>query len=307
MLYEVIIVGGGPAGLSAALLLGRCRRKVLLCDSGHYRNGASRAVHGFLTRDGLAPSELRAAARAELAKYAIDVRDVEVLDACVAPGGFVVTLANREEVTTAKLLLATGVADELPAIEGATRFYGRGLHHCPYCDAWEIAGEPLGAYGRGFKGVGLAQALKTWSDRVSLFTNGVARLSPDVRRQLDALGIRVFEQRVEQLEGGDHLSHVRLATGERAECRGLFFNTGQSLASPLAQRLGCRLTPKGVVRTGRLQDTGVNGVYVAGDAARDVQFVVVAAAEGAKAALAINMALQEEERHRTLTGGDAGP
>ena len=300
--YEVVIVGGGPAGLSAALLLGRCRRRVLVCDSGRYRNQASHAVHGFLTRDGISPAALRAEGRAQLQRYGIEIRDVAVEDACTDTGGFRVTLAGGETIAAAKLLLATGVADVLPAVEGAETFYGRGLHHCPYCDAWELSGQPRAAYGRGAQGVGLAQSLKTWSDEVALLTNGPARLTAGVRTDLQALGIRVFEAPLARLEGDDHLTGVRLTTGEIVACRGLFFNTGQYLASPLARRLGCRLTTRGVVHTGRLQDTGIHGLYVAGDAARDVQFAVVAAAEGAKAGLAINRALQAEARNEWLSG-----
>jgi thioredoxin reductase len=269
---------------------------VLVCDSGQYRNWASRAVHGFLTRDGISPEDLRSAARRDLQRYGVDIQPVEVREICRTESGFLVSLDGGTEVEAAKLLLATGVTDELPPIEGARDFYGRGLHHCPYCDAWELADQPLGAYGRGSRGVGLAQSLRTWSDDVSLFTDGHARLDSRTRAELRGLAIRVHEEPIERLEGDGELEFVRMRSGGRVECRGLFFTTGQFLRSPLAQRLGCRLTARGVVRTGRLEDTGVAGVYVAGDASRDVQFVVVAAAEGAKAAIAINTALREEER-----------
>src|SRR5579859_5642523 len=137
-MYEVIIVGAGPAGLSAALLLGRCRRHVLVCDSGEYRNYASRALHGFLSRDGISPGELRHLGREQLHQYeSIELRQARVVDAALQEGHFEVTLEDGTRLETLKLLLATGVRDELPPLAGIEEFYGRGVYHCPYCDGWE--------------------------------------------------------------------------------------------------------------------------------------------------------------------------
>src|SRR5512145_3259015 len=137
--YDVVIVGGGPAGLSAALMLGRCRRRVLVCDTGRPRNRASQSMHGYLTRDGVPPREFVAIAREQLKPYTtVELRDVEVADAECRDGRFVVTLDGGAEIWSRKLLLATGVVDNLPDVAGIGDLYGRSVFHCPYCDAWEL-------------------------------------------------------------------------------------------------------------------------------------------------------------------------
>src|ERR1044072_4531742 len=163
-LFDVIIVGAGPAGLSAAQILGRCRRDVLVCDAGHPRNAASHALHGYLTRDGLAPAEFLRIARDELQRYeTVELRQAEVVDADAVADGFAVKLASGETLKSRKLLLATGVRDELPNIDGVSEFYGPSVFHCPYCDGWEPRDQPLAVSGRGENGSGLALELLLWS------------------------------------------------------------------------------------------------------------------------------------------------
>lgn len=294
--YDAIIVGGGPAGLSAALVLGRCRRRVLVCDGGEPRNAASGAMHGFLTRDGIAPRELLRLAREELRGYGVEYRQVSVSTALRQEKGFVVSLGTGESLACRKLLLATGVRDRLPQIEGTRQFYGRSIFHCPYCDGWEMRDQPVAVYGRGKPGVGLAQSLLTWSQDVVLCTDGPQRLDAAVRARLSSLGIRVISKRITRFEGtGEALERIVFAGGEVLPRRCVFFTTGQDQQCELAGSFGCQFTKKGAVQTDRLQCTNIPGLYVAGDAARDVQFVIVAAAEGAKAAVAINTALQENQ------------
>ena len=291
LIYDVIIVGGGPAGLSAATILGRARRRVVIFDDGKYRNEASRGVHGFLTRDGIHPAELRRIAREQLARYDVEILCNHVTAARREERGFVVTLDSGEVIHSRTLLLATGVRDHLPEIEGVDHFYGCGVFHCPYCDGWEVRDLPLAAYGR--KAAGLAASLKNWSADVILCTAGPVNLKPDESANLERLGIRVYTQPVVRLEGADHLEQIALADGAVVPCRGLFFQTGQSQRCDIAADLGCSFTRKGAVRTGRLERTNIPGLFVAGDASKDVQLAIVAAAEGAKAAIAINTALTE--------------
>ena len=293
--YDALIGGGGPAGLSAALILGRCRRRVILCDTGRPRNAASRALHGFLTRDGIAPAELLRIARRQLARYGTELLRAEVRDARRTRSGFEVVLAGARRLTSRTLLIATGVADRLPPIEGLTALYGRAVFHCPYCDGWEVANRPLAVYGRGRSGMGLALALKTWSRKVALICDGRARLPAAERERLKEQGIPIFEGKVLRLEPRRAGLELVFADGTRLARRAVFFSTGQDMCSDLPKRLGCRFTRKGAVRTDRLERTGVSGLYVAGDASHDVQLAIVAAAEGAKAAFAINRELQEEE------------
>jgi thioredoxin reductase len=291
---DVVIVGGGPAGLSAALVLGRCRRRVLVCDNGHPRNAASRALHGYLTRDGIAPSELLRIGRDELALYGIEMRPVTVVDVQPISEGFSVALETGDAVMTRAVLLATGVRDHLPEIEGMEACYGRSAFHCPYCDGWEVRDRRLVVIGVRGAAAGLALALKTWTDDVTICSNGPARLATRHREQLAAQHIAVQRAPIERLDHeGGQARRLVLKGGAAIECDAVFFATGQSPQCDLPQRLGCEFTRRGTVKTDRLGHTCVPGLYVVGDASRDVQFVVVAASEGAKAGVAINKALQQ--------------
>jgi len=294
-MYDVVIVGGGPAGLSAATILGRARRRVVICDDGRYRNDVSGALHGFLSRDGIHPAELRRIGREQLERYEVELRSVRVTAARVVDGGFEVTLEDGAQLDCRKLLLATGVEDRLPPVEGMERFFGSGVFHCPYCDGWEVRDRPLAAYGAGKNGAGLAVALKAWSADVVLCTDGPAGLRPEEAARLERLGIPVYQQKIARLEGASWLEQIVFRDGLTLPRHALFLSAGQAQRCDLAARLGCILTHKGAIRTGKLEGTNVPGLFVAGDASRDVQLAVVAAAEGAKAAIAIHMALQEED------------
>jgi thioredoxin reductase len=296
-MLDVIIVGGGPAGLSAALLLGRCRRRVLICDAGRPRNGASHGLHGFLTRDGIEPAEFLRLAREQLEPYeTVELQPAEATDARRLASGFEVTLNNGEVISSRKLLLATGVVDDIPAIEGLAELYGRSVFHCPYCDGWEMRDQSLAVYGRGENGLGLALELLLWSRDLVLCTDGPSELSEDERQRLAHHQIRIREDRIRGLEGSDGaLERIVFANGEPLARSAMFFSTGQRQASDLAEKLGCRFTEQGCVDTGEYETTNVPGLYVVGDASRLVQFVIVAASEGAQAAVAINKELMKED------------
>lgn len=294
-MYDVVIVGGGPAGLSAALVLVRCRRRVLVCDAGSPRNARARELHGYLTRDGIPPFDLLKAGRDELRAYGLEPRDVKVTGVTIIPEGFfAITLANGDRVQARTVLIAGGVTDCLPAIPGLDECYGISVHHCPYCDGWEEREKSIAVVGHGAAGTGLSLSLKTWSDRVMLCSNGSARLRPPHREQLTRHNIEVHESRIVRVEH-DHgrVSSLVMSNGDRLACDAIFSTTGQRPQCDLPRALGCALNKQGLVKTDRLGQTHVPGLYVAGDASHDVQFAIVAAAEGAKAAVAINKALQE--------------
>jgi thioredoxin reductase len=213
-------------------------------------------------------------------------------------------MRGAEKVASRTLLLATGVIDELPAIPGAQDFYGVGVHHCPYCDGWEYRDKPLAAYGARGAGLGLALSLLTWSDEVTVVTNGEP-LDAATLAKARRFGVPVRTEKIVELRsrGGkcarndrDPLSQVAFASGPAVHVAAIFFNTARMQRSQLAKQLGCRMNENGGVVHDRRQRTGVVGLYLAGDASFDVQFVVVAAAEGAKAGVAMNRYLQDLDR-----------
>jgi thioredoxin reductase len=264
---------------------------------GNPRNARSSGLHSYLTRDGIAPGEFLELARQELERYpSVELRTVEVVDATGSADGFTVACADGHQLSARKLLLATGVVDDLPDLEGLAPLYGTSIHHCPYCDGWEWREQPLAVYGCGEEGVALALGLTVWTDDLVLCTDGPTRLSEEDLSQLHAQGIEVREDRILRLEGTDgQLERIVFENGELLSRRALFVCSGQHQRSALAQELGARFTSKGAVNTGSCEATEVPGLYVAGDSSKEAQFVIVAAAEGAEAGMAINKALLKQD------------
>jgi thioredoxin reductase len=302
--YDVAIIGGGPAGLSAALVLGRCRRRVIVFDHGHPRNYAAQEMHGYLGHDGITPGELRALGRREGGLYGVKYVDAEVNGVRhieEGRGKFEVDVEGGGRVSARKLLLATGVRDKLPDIENIRDFYGKTVHHCPYCDGWEHRDERLVAIGDGKAAIGLALSLRTWSDQVSACICGEPLEDSD-RERAESNGIVIHASMPIRMEGrGGRLERLHFADGPPLECDAVFFNSDIMQRSRLPTMLGCECDDSGLIRTEGKQGTGVCGLFLAGDADGDVQFAIVAAAEGAIAATAINRELQDEDT------GDARP
>jgi thioredoxin reductase len=301
MRWDVVIVGGGPAGLSAGLLLGRACRRVLICDSGTPRSWASKAQHAFLTRDGTPPAKFRELARSELRRYpGVEYRRTTIQSARRdRSGGFSLRADDGARVACRKLLIATGVFDRLPPITGADTYFGAGVFQCPYCDGWEFRNQPVAIYGKGRRGYEMARALTAWTRDIVLCTDGKSTLSRGQTDELLANGIPLREDRIACLEGRQGSLHALVfRNGARLPRRALFFDTPVSGQSRLAESLGCQFNRHGGVRSGRYEATSVPGVFVAGNIIKDVQLAIVAAAEGARAAFGINRTLTREDFDR---------
>jgi len=303
---DVLIVGGGPAGLGAALILGRARRSVVVVDAGRPRNAAARSMHGFSTRDGINPREFLDLARKELAKYGVELLadEVEAVEKS-APShpryqtAFTAATISGRRFLARKVLFATGTCDDVPGLPGVAACYGATVHHCPYCDGWEHRDRRLSAFSsEADKAVGLGLLLLGWSKDVTVLTHGSPPSQED-RKKASANGLRIVESKVARLlHEGEVLRGVAFDDGSSIEADALFFNTGQSQTCDLPQKLGCKVDRLELLKATDKQQSGIPGVFLAGDAEGDVQFVIVAAAEGAKAAVAINKELQEEERDK---------
>lgn len=296
--YDVLIIGGGPAGLSAALVLGRCARKVLLCDDGHPRNAPSNAMHGFLSRDHFPPQEFLRAAREDVARYdTVTLRDIEVLDVTRTGGGFEATLAGGEVVAAKKLLLATGMVDELPPIKGLRERWGRSVFPCPFCDAWEFRQRPLAVYGCGSSdATDFVLEMLTWTRDLTLLTDGSNPPCAGNCEKLERLGVRLEIRRVRELAGeGPTLQEIHFEEGAPLRCEALFLANTQHQRTAFAEKLGCAFVlDDGTVRTDELQRGRQRGVCVAGNAAAGLQSAIIATAEGFKAAYALNDELVED-------------
>jgi thioredoxin reductase len=294
--FDAIIVGGSYAGLSAAMALGRSRRRVLLLDTGRPCNRQTPHSHNFLTQDGATPAALRAEALAQVLHYpTVELRAEEVLTATAVSGGFQVETAAGGRFTAAKLLLATGVIDLLPALPGFAECWGISVLHCPYCHGYEVGDQRLGVIGNGDMGFEFARLIHNWSRQLTLFTDGPATLTAEQRAGLDRNGIAVVET---PLTGIAHtrgqLQAVQLADGTAYPLDAVFARVPFEQAGTLGRQLGCAFTDMGHVQVDDFQRTGVPGLFAAGDATTPFRAVSAAVAAGGKAGALMNMELIAE-------------
>ena len=296
----MIVVGGGPAGLSAALVLGRCLRRVLVCDAGNPRNQPAKIFNGYLSRDGSTPGEFLELSRAQLERYreTVELRKVKVTAVTRGDSRFTATLETGEKFHSRILLLASGLVDDLPKLENLEQFYGQSVHSCPYCDGWEVRGQPLAVAGGTQEAADLAIELLLWSKDVILCANGPLACDAKTRASLEHLEVRVIETAIERLEGTDgDLAGVRFSDGSFLPRHALFFSPHQHQRSPFAAELGLDVceADNTIQCADDATTTNVPGVYAAGNCTRGIQLVIGAVAEGMQAAFAINNALLEAD------------
>ena len=268
---DAVVVGGGPAGLSTALVLGRARRRVLVVDTGRPANAVSSTVGGLLAQTGVAPGELRRVGRRQLAEHpTVDVRTAAALDAEPSGGGVAVTIEDRAPVLARALVLAHGLRYDPPPLPGVGPLWGRSVFHCPFCDGWEVRGRRLAVHGNGPQAVRSALLVAGWTDDVVLCTDGPARLE-GAEPVLARAGVRVREDPIRRLRGGSDgaLHAIEFITGPLEVRDALFVRTQRDQPNRLASTLGCRLSAAGTIVTDVDGRTGIPGVYAAGDAATE--------------------------------------
>lgn len=296
--FDVVIVGGGAAGLSAALVLGRARRRVAVVDAGTPRNAPAAQMHGFLSRDGMPPGDLLRAARAEVVAYGVELVDDRVAE---IDEGFTLRLDGGRILKARRLLLATGAVDVLPDIPGARERWGRDFLHCPYCHGWEVRDQPIGVLGTIPGSVDHAQLLRQWSDDVVFFAHTYP-VTPEERVGLDARGIPVVDGVVSGLSVvDDRLTAVELADGRAVPRAAVFIRPALHVRRDgLIGSLGVELDEGGFVRVDPTGRTSVAGVWAAGNATNPRAQVITAAGEGSAAAIALNADLVDDDVREAL-------
>lgn len=291
-MFDAIIVGGSYAGMSAALQLARARRTVAVLDSGQRRNRFAHHAHGLLGQDGRPPDDIARDAKAQLLRYlTIDWFDTEALYAERTGSGFVVETSDQERLEGRRLVLATGVIDELPPVPGLAERWGRSVVHCPYCHGYEFDEGPLGVLAVGDLSFHQAQLIPEWGP-TTFFTNGRIELEEDEERELARRGVTIESGLVREISGPR--ASVELADGRVIELAGLFVASKVAPASSLAEQLGCELTesPMGTsIQTDGVMKTSVEGVFACGDVTRPAGNLVLAIADGNMAGASVHRSL----------------
>jgi thioredoxin reductase len=295
MTYDVVIVGGGPGGLSAALALGRARKRVLVADSGERRNAAATHLHNFVTRDGTPPSEFRAIGREQLRAYpSVEVRDVRVESIAGQRGAFRVALPG-EFVEARRILLCTGMVDEMLPIDGFRELWGSAILQCPYCHGWEIREQRWAYLATVAERLPFALLMRGWTRDVVVLTNGAISVPEDMRGKLTAAGVGLETRPIARLVApSGRLEGVALADGSLVACDALFAHPPQRQVD-LVRSLGLALDAEGFVQADPMtRETSVPGIYAAGDLLWRLQGAVFAAAAGTQAATTLNHELTTE-------------
>ncbi|MED3961513.1 NAD(P)/FAD-dependent oxidoreductase [Niallia taxi] len=298
MMLDCVIVGGGPAGLNAALVLGRARRKVVLFDNNSPRNAVTNESHGFITRDGIKPSEFRKIAHYDIGKYpSVVIRNEKIFD--IKKRGTIFNLVTEEGecIQAKKVILATGLKEIHPSVEKLMDYYGKSLFSCPYCDGWELKDRPLIVLSEHPAVFHMVKIVYNWSKNLIICTNGHKVLTLEQKEVLQRKGIKIIEQKIRTLVGENGLLEAVIFEDDQIEKMSGGFVTPEWIqASFFGKSLGCEVNQLGGLITDELGRTNIEGIYAAGDTSVIAPSqVIIAAAQGSRAAIGVNSDLTQEE------------
>ena len=298
-LFDCAIIGGGPAGLNAALILGRARRNVMLFDNDNARNAITQESHGFITRDGIKPKKFREIAHKEIARYpSVISANREVTSVSKKKSKFELVTSKKERYESKTIIISTGLKDVLPSIDNIHDYYGKSLFHCPYCDGWELRNKPLviiiGEQAQGFHFI---QTIYNLSKDLIVCTNGDLFENSGQKRFLNNKGIRIIEYKIKKFVGKNgQMEKVVFENGESASRRGGFVMPQMIQASDFGKQLGCKYNSLGGIAVDSFGRTNIKGIYAAGDASVvNPAQIIIAAAEGVRAAAGVNSDLTQKE------------
>ena len=298
-LFDCAIIGGGPAGLNAALVLGRARRNTILFDNNRPRNAVTQESHGFITRDGIKPQEFREIAHKEIGKYPSVLYEKEEITSITKKDQlFELVTSNNELYQSKTIIISTGLRDVLPDIENISDYYGKSLFNCPYCDGWELRDKPLAVIiEEQTQGFHFIQTIYNWSKDLIVCTNGKPILNPDQKRLIQNKGIKIIENKIKNFEGKNgQMEKIHFENGESIIRKGGFVLPQPIQASDFAKKLGCEYNSSGGISVDFYGRTNIPGVHAAGDASVFAPAqLIIAAADGLKAAAGVNRDLIQKE------------
>jgi thioredoxin reductase len=304
MLFDCAIIGGGPAGLNAALILGRARRNVILFDNNNPRNAVTQESHGFITRDGIKPKEFREIAHEEIGRYPSvvyarrEVTSVIKNNNSNEPLFELLTSENNERYQSKTIIISTGLRDVLPNIDNISDYYGRSLFHCPYCDGWELRDKPLVVIiGEQVLGFHFIQTIYNWSKDLVVCTNGTVFQNTEQKHLLQRKGIKIIENKIKNFVGENgQMEKILFENGKSVSRKGGFVMPQLVQSSDFGKQLGCQYNSLGGIAIDSFGRTNIPGVYAAGDASVIAPAqLIIAAAEGVRAAAGVNTDLTQKE------------
>ncbi len=299
MLFDCAIIGGGPAGLNAALVLGRARRNTILFDNNNPRNAVTQESHGFITRDGIKPKEFREIAHKDIGKYPSVLYEKKQITLIIKNNRLFELMTSENETYQSKtIIISTGLKDNLPSIENIADYYGKSLFNCPYCDGWELRDKPLVVIvDEQVQGFHFIQTIYNWSKDLVICTNGKPFQNSEQKRLIQNKGLKIMEDKIKNFVGKNgQIEKVVFENGESVIRKGGFVLPQLSQSSSFAKQLGCEYNSLGGIAVDSYGRTNIKGVYAAGDASIIAPAqLIIAAAEGLRAAVGVNRDLIETE------------